>query len=149
MLGSLWSLCLEDPFTSAFNIDQPKETKLKQLPENLIVELKQRRRIEYTECVKSATQKFKEIVLVKNPKYQSKKVPAVDAYIDKCIELFWLMSVQDPPMVIRWPKADSPFDGDNYKEYCRKGRKVKIAVWPAVYLHEKGALMNKGFAMPY
>lgn len=75
-------------------------------------------------------------------------MPVVDAYIDKCIEVMWLMSVQDPPMAIRWAKKESQFDGENYKEYCKKGRIVKMTVWPAVFLHEKGVLMNKGFVMP-
>lgn len=79
---------------------------------------------------------------------KTKKTPAVDAYVDKCIEVIWLMRIQDPPMFLKWPTYGDRFDPDIYKEYCRKGSTIKLAVWPAVFLHEKGALMNKGFAMP-
>jgi hypothetical protein len=37
---------------------------------------------------------------------------------------------------------------EKYKEYAKKGKIVKLAVWPAVFLSDKGSLMNKGYAMP-
>ena len=93
-------------------------------------------------------QNFKENVITKTPKFERKMLPAVDAYVDVCLEVLWLMSIQVPPMALEWPNQNSPFDSEKYKEYCKKGKIVKLAVWPAVFLTDKGPLMNKGYAMP-
>lgn len=81
-------------------------------------------------------------------KLNQKGHPAVVVYASKCIEALWLMAIQDPPMMISWPEEGSKFDSSAYKEYCRKGSYVKLPVWPAVYLHKSGPIVNKGFAMP-
>lgn len=93
-------------------------------------------------------QNFKENVITKSPQIDKKWLPAVDAYIDVCVEVLWLMCVQNPPMVIKWPEPNTKFDTENYKEYCKKGKIVKLAVWPAVFLNDNGPLMDKGYAMP-
>jgi hypothetical protein len=51
-------------------------------------------------------------------------------------------------MAIEWPEPNSTFNNEKYKEYCKKGETVKLAVWPAVFLNDKGPIMNKGYAMP-
>jgi hypothetical protein len=48
------------------------------------------------------------------------------------------MSIQVSPMAIEWPEPNSPFDSEKYKEYAKKGKIVKLAVWPAVFLNDKG-----------
>jgi hypothetical protein len=93
-------------------------------------------------------QNFKENVITKTPKFESKMLPTVDDYVDVCVEVLWLMFIQVPPMAIEWPNPNSPFDSEKYKEYGKKGKIVKLAVWPAVFLNDKGPLMNKGYAMP-
>ena len=87
-------------------------------------------------------------MITKNLQIENKWLPAVDAYVDVCVEVLWLMSVQNPPMALEWPEPGSKFDNEKYKEYCKKGKIVKLAVWPAVFLTDKGSLMNKGYAMP-
>ena len=87
-------------------------------------------------------------MIAKNQKIEKKWLPAVDAYVNVCVEVLWLMSVQNPPMAIEWPEPNSTFNNEKYKEYCKKGETVKLAVWPAVFLNDKGPLMNKGYAMP-
>ena len=87
-------------------------------------------------------------MITKNHQIEKKWWSAVDAYVDVCVEVLWLMSVQNPPMAIEWPEPNSPVNSEKYKEYCKKGKTVKLAVWPAVFLNDKGPLMNKGYAMP-
>jgi hypothetical protein len=56
-------------------------------------------------------------------------VPTVDDYVNVCVEVLWLMSIQVPPMAIEWPNPNSQFDSEKYKEYAKKGKIVKLAVW--------------------
>ena len=93
-------------------------------------------------------QNFKENVITKTPKFESKMLSTVNDYVDVCVEVLWLMSIQVPPMTLEWPEPNSPFDSEKYKAYGKKGKIVKLAVWPAVFLNDKGPLMNKGYAMP-
>ncbi|XP_052796260.1 uncharacterized protein LOC128228799 [Mya arenaria] len=69
-------------------------------------------------------------------------------YADQAVELCWLMIVQDPP-VYMCPtdiarKAD--FDPNLYRAYTKTGKRLAFYVWPALKLHEKGALLYKGVA---
>jgi hypothetical protein len=43
-------------------------------------------------------QNFKENVITKTPKFESKMVPTVDDYVNECVEVLWLMSIQVPVM---------------------------------------------------
>ncbi|XP_052076062.1 uncharacterized protein LOC127714130 [Mytilus californianus] len=76
------------------------------------------------------------------------KYPEVIRYTEKCTELFWLMRTVDPPMVLKWPERGEALNVTLYNHYNKKGDKVSYAVWPAVLLHEGGAVMYKGFAKP-
>ncbi|XP_076117899.1 uncharacterized protein LOC143085440 [Mytilus galloprovincialis] len=77
--------------------------------------------------------------------------PTVIKFIHKAAELLWYMCILDPPMYIAWPEYNEPFDTTKYIFYKQKdkGRKVKVPVWPALYLQEKGQLVTKGFAKGY
>ncbi|XP_052794310.1 myosin-1B-like [Mya arenaria] len=74
----------------------------------------------------------------------------VKPFVKECIELCWLMSIQDPPVVIG-PKVEhgTRFDTDFYKAYTKSGPFVDFVVWPALCLHVKGALLCKGIAQGY
>lgn len=76
------------------------------------------------------------------------KYQEVVKYTEKCTELFWLMRTVDPPMVLKWPERGDDLNVNLYNHYNKKGDKVSYAVWPAVLLHEGGAVMYKGFAKP-
>ncbi|KAL3879315.1 hypothetical protein ACJMK2_031616 [Sinanodonta woodiana] len=68
-------------------------------------------------------------------------------YIDACVELCWLMVIQDPPVVIETPASkDSAFDTNTYRAYTTTGSKIDFVVWPALRLHQGGALLTKGVA---
>lgn len=67
------------------------------------------------------------------------------SYIDKCVEVSWLMCTQTPPMYLEFcNKGDRPTN--NYRPLTRLGNAVQHCVWPALFLHKGGALMEKGVA---
>ena len=70
----------------------------------------------------------------------------IQDYVNKCIEVCWLMAVQDPPMVITTNVALSKFVHDKYTHYSRRGLFIDFLVWPAVHQCEGGELLRKGVA---
>lgn len=55
------------------------------------------------------------------------------------------MVIQDPPMFLHpGVKKGGTFDKSVYREYTSSGQKVVFTVWPALYLHEGGPLLQKG-----
>ncbi|XP_053400604.1 uncharacterized protein LOC128557337 [Mercenaria mercenaria] len=71
---------------------------------------------------------------------------ALKSYLQRCLELCWLMVIQDPPVYLnlKGSKKKEPFDKNIYKEYTQSGPFVKYIVWPAVFLEKGGALLCKG-----
>jgi hypothetical protein len=59
-------------------------------------------------------QNFKANVITKTPKFKGKMLPAVESYVDVCVEVLWLMSIQVPSMALEWPEPNSPFDNEKY-----------------------------------
>lgn len=73
----------------------------------------------------------------------------IGMYMEKCVELIWLMSVQDPPMFLASANDGDKMRTDMYSYYGSKGKVVKATVWPAVLLHKEGPIISKGFVMPH
>lgn len=71
----------------------------------------------------------------------------VRAYLEECFQLCWLMSVQDPPVVLG-PDLNygCAFQTQIFRSYTQSGPHIDYIVWPALYLHEGGALLSKGVA---
>lgn len=70
-------------------------------------------------------------------------------FIERCLEVCWLMCVQDPPVVLNWHAADSDiFDKNMFRYYTKSGSKFDFVVWPAILLHKDGAILSKGIAQP-
>lgn len=136
--------CCNNPFANAFTIETVSADKTN-VPGNLVTEFKNRRKTQTSECVNNAIKDYVNGPLSKMPNGTH---PDVKAYAIKCIEVMWLMAIQDPPMDIAWPAEDKTFNSAHYKEYCKKGTVVKLPVWPAVFLHRDGPLMSKGYVMP-
>lgn len=67
------------------------------------------------------------------------------SYIDRCVEVTWLMSVQNPPMHLEFcdPGERVP---RIFKPFTKNGNYVQNCVWPALFLHKNGQLMEKGIA---
>ena len=70
-------------------------------------------------------------------------------YANRCVEVCWLMAVQDPPVVFgRLPQKHKKFDTNAYRPYTSSGFETDYAVWPALYLHVNGPILCKGVVQP-
>ena len=72
----------------------------------------------------------------------------VEAYVRQCIDLIWYMCIQQPPMEIMWAKPGEKFNREVFRFSGKKGKKFKMTVWPAVFLHKEGPLVAPGYAVP-
>ncbi|XP_061184514.1 uncharacterized protein LOC133192537 [Saccostrea echinata] len=70
-----------------------------------------------------------------------------ESFVDMCIELCWMMHVQDPPMVLDFGSSEI-VDKNMFRLFTRSGEIVDFVVWPAVLLHENGPLVQKGVVQP-
>ncbi|XP_052280080.1 early endosome antigen 1-like isoform X1 [Dreissena polymorpha] len=91
-----------------------------------------------------ADEVFSLYVKEKNLKFG--KTPKVEAYTRSCVKLSWLMSVQDPAVVIDEVKTPSKFDGDRYRAYTQSGTTMEFVVWPTMLIHSGGPILMKGVA---
>jgi len=67
------------------------------------------------------------------------------AYIDKCVEVCWIMATQNTPMHLEFcKKGDRP--SSLFRPFTRMGNSVQNCVWPALFLHKDGPLLEKGVA---
>jgi hypothetical protein len=46
-------------------------------------------------------------------------------------------------------RTDTAYDKGTYREFVKSGDKVAFVVWPALFLHEGGPLLNKGVVEAY
>lgn len=74
------------------------------------------------------------------------QLPNVVAYTRKCVELTWLMCVQDPLVHLDAGEEYQHFQANMYKAFTKHGDSVDYYVWPALFLHEGGPLLAKGVA---
>ncbi|KAJ8298054.1 hypothetical protein KUTeg_024585 [Tegillarca granosa] len=75
------------------------------------------------------------------------QMQACEPYIGQCVQLCWLMCVQDPPVYISWNlESGAKFSSDLYRHYTKTGYTVDYLVWPALRLHRDGPLLCKGVA---
>ncbi|KAL3878474.1 hypothetical protein ACJMK2_030819 [Sinanodonta woodiana] len=71
----------------------------------------------------------------------------IKRYIDRCTEVCWYMSVQDPQMFMDGSKSpDAKFDSNKHREYTKKGPYEDFVVWPALYLYKGGPMLCRGVA---
>ncbi|XP_053400625.1 myosin-9-like [Mercenaria mercenaria] len=85
--------------------------------------------------------------LRKNDEFDEGVIEACMRYITKCVEICWLMRVQDPPVSLSWTvPEDKSFNGDVYRAYTKSGTHVEYVVWPTIYLYEDGPILMKGVA---
>lgn len=79
----------------------------------------------------------------------SKRKTVPMPYINKCVELCWLMAIQSPPVTIALDdakKQEMPFDERRYKYFTAKGGTVDFVVWPVIRLAEADGILCKGVA---
>jgi hypothetical protein len=74
---------------------------------------------------------------------------ACKKFIEDCIRYTWMMQMQDPPVYIEWKFShNSTIDTNILRSYTRAGNKVDFVVWPVLYLHKDGPVLNKGVVQP-
>lgn len=92
---------------------------------------------------------FKAQDLRKNFQLEPRQLPKpILEYVNACIEITWLMCIQDPPMVITWASERETINTNYYKCYKTSGNTVKLCVWPLLLLHSKGPTVSKGYILP-
>lgn len=71
----------------------------------------------------------------------------LQSFVKECVELCWLMLLQEPPVVIgEHSRTGDDFDANTYKPYTQTGIKFEYLVWPPLYLYQGGQLLEKGVA---
>ncbi|KAK3577655.1 hypothetical protein CHS0354_018279 [Potamilus streckersoni] len=81
----------------------------------------------------------------------SKDYPDTSKYLASCIDFCWKMGVQEKPMHLdtlaeKEDGLERIFVQDKFKAYTKSGKRVAYLVWPALFVHEGGAMLAKGIA---
>ena len=66
-------------------------------------------------------------------------------YVDRCVEVTWWMSVQDPSIYMDITD-EKTFNNSLYKAYTKSGKVVDFYAWPALLLFKNGPVLMKGVA---
>lgn len=87
--------------------------------------------------------------LIKDPKGHKDILECTKPFLMKCVHICWLMMRQDPPVYLKFScKRGDTFNKNIYKYYSTTGKMLDFVVWPAMFLHENGPLLSKGYAQP-
>lgn len=79
-----------------------------------------------------------------------KEAELCQTYIRKCIQLCWMMYVQEPAMELVFEfYAGQDIDENQVKAYRKRGLKINYLVWPLLLLHHDGPVAQKGIVQPY
>nr|XP_011418674.2 uncharacterized protein LOC105321887 [Crassostrea gigas] len=70
-----------------------------------------------------------------------------EPFIDRSIEVCWMMQIQDPPMYLQFDSTKN-IDKSLFRLFTKNGRSLDFVVWPALLLHENGPLVQKGVVQP-
>jgi len=66
-------------------------------------------------------------------------------YIEKCVEICWMMAIHDPPLHVDFSvKQGDEFNDQIYTSYSNSGSKVQCLVWPPLFRGVGGVLLRKG-----
>ncbi|XP_078326245.1 uncharacterized protein LOC111123104 isoform X2 [Crassostrea virginica] len=96
-----------------------------------------------------AIEAVKKKIMKKYEDLSDNKSESKRKYIERCVQLCWMMSIQDPPMHLDFgPEKDSVIDKNVYKLFTKTGDALDFMVWPAVFLHHNGPLVQKGVLQP-
>ncbi|KAK3594282.1 hypothetical protein CHS0354_035181 [Potamilus streckersoni] len=77
--------------------------------------------------------------------------PNTSKYLARCIDLCWKMGVQEKPMHLdaydeKGVGSEKIFNQEKFRAYTQTGKRVAFVVWPALLIHEGGAMLVKGIA---
>ncbi|XP_011438885.3 uncharacterized protein [Magallana gigas] len=152
ILTEIFQMCKRDATEHMDNMSRllitPSTVKIKhkpKVPAALLKEIKDFRRQHCSESVLQCVgEHYLENLPERNPEQLGPEViEACKKYILKCAELSWLMVIQDPPMCMEWQFTGSEFKSETMRSFTKSGDQVQFVVWPALYLHDNGALVAK------
>ncbi|XP_052722354.1 uncharacterized protein LOC128193129 isoform X1 [Crassostrea angulata] len=123
----------------------PKPQKTDNPPEGVVSKV-----IDFQKRTASlAFQDVEKIILEESTHLKNNSSKAKGQFVEKCSQLCWMMAIQDPPMFLNFgPQKDSVIDKNVFRLYTKTGEKVDFLVWPAVFLHEDGPIVQKGVLQP-
>ncbi|XP_060078881.1 uncharacterized protein LOC132558351 [Ylistrum balloti] len=102
--------------------------------------LKDSRKLASKETRKGLFEHFRD----KHPTYRTLN-EGVTRYAEKCVDLCWLCAIQDPPIEFTYNvKGGEKVDTQYFRLYDRSGETVEYLVWPAMLLHQDGAILVRG-----
>ncbi|XP_060552378.1 uncharacterized protein LOC132713721 [Ruditapes philippinarum] len=148
MLQDIKSEC--DKITKEQELKLTEALKLKRsagsVPDHVFKQLKDFRRFTAEESLPEVIE-----ICLRSLRYKSYtrflKSTDVLKFFKGCVELCWLMNVQDPPLVFGdTPMKNDQFDVNYFKFYTSTGSNFEYTVWPALLLKKDGAILSKGVA---
>ena len=80
----------------------------------------------------------------------TKDIPdELEPYVRSCLEVCWYSAIQDPPLFFVFDTGVSwELDTNYFEMFTKTGIYVDFIVWPAVLLHNNGAVLQKGVVQP-
>ncbi|VDH89820.1 Hypothetical predicted protein [Mytilus galloprovincialis] len=137
------STCEEDTNESGDNKPQDQN-----IPAELLKPMKDLRK-KLTENNVEKLQKKLPDYLMKTRDLTEEHITACSKFVADCIKYAWMMQIQDPPVYIEWDfPSDTKIDTNILRSYTKAGDHVDFIVWPVLYLHKDGPVLNKGVVQP-
>lgn len=92
---------------------------------------------------------FKKLFLQENLNWSEfQLVDRLSNYLDKCVEITWLMSVHDPPLRFVLARRDEQIDMSKFMYFRVKGKVTEYTIWPALVLYHGGPVIRHGHVVP-
>ncbi|XP_063413273.1 interaptin-like [Mytilus trossulus] len=137
------STCEQDTNESGDNKPQDQN-----IPAELLKPMKDLRK-KLTENNVEKLQKKLPDYLMKARDLTEEHITACSKFVADCIKYAWMMQIQDPPVYIEWDfPSDTKIDTNILRSYTKAGDHVDFIVWPVLYLHKDGPVLNKGVVQP-
>ncbi|XP_033742764.1 centromere-associated protein E-like isoform X2 [Pecten maximus] len=116
-----------------------------QIPAILIKDLRNVRKLTGNISAEGVIERFFASELSRINQNPKEVGPNLKLYIQKCVELCWLMCTQNPPLFLyKDVKLNDHFEQDYFRFYTCGGTNVDFLVWPALLCNQNGNLLRKG-----
>ncbi|XP_053399691.1 uncharacterized protein LOC123558454 [Mercenaria mercenaria] len=143
----IYSTTRKEAHSDLENLTKSMKSFLKtdELPSEMLKTIKDRRKMEPGRYLKNIRELYSDdmgkILSSEEQKY-------VSQFLQKSVDLCWLMAVQDPPLYVdtNLSRMDDKFDTNQFKPYTATGKFIDFVVWPTLYLFEEGNMLSKGIA---
>eukprot|EP00105_Crassostrea_gigas_P020165 XP_011438886.1 PREDICTED: uncharacterized protein LOC105336327 [Crassostrea gigas] len=125
-----------------YQLQKKRVLSVKDMSSEMLKQMKDFRKLN-TEHAISGLQKY--FAAQRKLKIKQRVYDSCKEYIEKCVELCWMMRIQDPPIYMEADyQPNSPFDSNKMRSYTKAGKLVHFVVWPTFFFHKDGPLLAKG-----